>query len=65
MSNLPLLWHFRFTLTVTPPVGTGLRLEASINSKTRFRLGKVDPVLAVGIWVGFGPELGSEKNRPK
>ena len=28
-------------------------------------LGKVDPVLAVGIWVGFGPELGSEKNRPK
>ena len=29
------------------------------------RLGKVDPVLAVGIWVGFGPELGSEKNRMK
>ena len=22
---------------------------------------KVDSVLAVGIWVGFGPELGSEK----
>jgi hypothetical protein len=26
---------------------------------------KVDSVLAVGIWVGFGPELGSEKNSPK
>ena len=30
-----------------------------------FRLGKVDPVLAVRIWVGFGPELGSEKNIEK
>ena len=28
-------------------------------------LRKVDFVLAVGIWVGFGPELGSEKNSPK
>ena len=26
---------------------------------------KVDLVLAVGIWMGFGPELGSEKNSPK
>ena len=26
---------------------------------------KVDFVVAVGIWVGFGPELGSEKNSPK
>ena len=26
---------------------------------------KVDFVLAVGIWVGFGPELGSEKISPK
>ena len=34
---------------------------------TRFclRLRKVDFVLAVGIWVGFGPELGSENNSPK
>ena len=29
------------------------------------RLRKVDFVVAVGIWVGFGPELGSEKNSPK
>ena len=26
---------------------------------------KVDPVLAVGIWVGFGTELGSEKSSPR
>ena len=29
------------------------------------RLRKVDFVVAVGIRVGFGPELGSEKNSPK
>ena len=29
------------------------------------RLRKVDFVVAVGIWVGFGPELGSEKSSMK
>ena len=33
--------------------------------QVKLRLRKVDFVLAVGIWVGFGPELGSEKNSPK
>ena len=32
-------------------------------SKGSLRLCKVDPVLAVWIWVGFGPELGSEKKQ--
>ena len=33
--------------------------------KDNLRPRKVDSVLAVGIWAGFGPELGSEKNSPK
>lgn len=28
-------------------------------------LRKINSVLAVGIWVDFGPELGSEKNSPR
>ena len=38
-----------------------LFMPSSMHVYKTLRLRKVDFVLAVGIWVGLGPELGSEK----
>ena len=40
-----------------------LRISGWVEEPQTFTI--VDFVVAVGIWVGFGPELGSEKNSPK
>ena len=40
--------------------GFGSRIRLIVETRLRPR-----KVVAVGIWVGFGPELGSEKNNAK
>ena len=52
---------FRSKLTGARPITDSPVPNCSIASDRHVRLRKVDSVLAVGIWVGFGPEFGFRK----